>query len=98
MTQRSELPRVGEAVWTRKLEPVHVNGEAVRRRYGSYAGVEYRPRRLRVRHAAQGFSCSDCGAAIAHGELHGSSLYRHCCLRCCCEQRPPTRFEPRGAP
>lgn len=97
MVTGNEL-RAGQVVWTRKLEPVPVRGDEGRRRYGRQGGIEFRPRRLRVRHAAQGFTCSECGAAIALGELHGSAFYDHYCLRCCSEQRPPGRFEPSDAP
>jgi len=84
----------GQQVWTKKLEAGKVRGSLVKEQYGHYSGTEWRAIPLTVTKAKKIYRCTDCGAIISKGELHGGPYYDHYCLDCITADRPEGKFKP----
>jgi len=82
--------RLGELVWTRQLFGSLTSGKYIREKYGQSPVIERTPLRLKLRHAKQDWSCSNCGQKIYEGDMHGSEFYHHYCLDCVTPYEPET--------
>jgi len=86
--------KIGQTVYSKKLEWSQVSGTSVKERYGYFHGYISSSTTLTIRKARFSYICDDCGKTIAKGELHGSAFYGHYCLNCVTAESPEPQFKP----